>query len=48
MLDVLGLGPITISHAAFDGAFEQRRNRLTFVDGPQDAVAKALAAFPNA
>ena len=48
VLDVLGFGPITISHAAFDGAFEQRRNRLTFVDGPQDAVAKALAPFPSA
>ena len=44
VLDVLGLGPITISHAAFDATFEQQRNRLTFVDGPQDAVAKALAA----
>jgi putative ABC transport system permease protein len=47
VLDVLGLGPVTISHAAFDGAFEQRRNRLTLVDGPQDAVAKALAPFPS-
>jgi putative ABC transport system permease protein len=48
VLDVLGLGPITISHAAFDAAFDQQRNRLTFVDGPQDAVAQALGAFPNA
>jgi putative ABC transport system permease protein len=48
VLDVLGFGPITISHAAFDGAFEQRRNRLTFVDGPQDAVERALAPFPSA
>ena len=46
--DVLSLGPITISHAAFDSAFAQQRNRLTFVDGPQDAVAKALGAFPSA
>ena len=46
--DVLGLGPITISHAAFDAAFDQQRNRLTLVDGPADAVAKALAPFPNA
>ena len=45
VLDVLGLGPITISHAAFDGTFEQRRNRLTFAD--HDAIAGA-AAFPNA
>ena len=46
--DVLSLGPITISHAAFDAAFDQQRNRLTLVDGPADAVAKALAPFPNA
>jgi len=46
--DALGLGPITISHAAFDRAFDQERNRLTFVDGPPDAVAGALGAFPNA
>jgi putative ABC transport system permease protein len=45
--DVLSLGPITISHAAFDAAFDQQRNRLTFVDGSPDAVAKALGAFPN-
>jgi len=45
---VLSLGPITISHAAFDAAFDQRRNRLTLVDGPVDEVEKALAAFPNA
>ena len=32
VLDVLGLGPITISHAAFDATFEQERNRLTFAD----------------
>ena len=38
--DVLSLGPITISHAAYDAAFDQQRNRLTFVDGPQDAVAE--------
>lgn len=45
VLDVLGLGPITIPHAAFDRTFEQERNRLTFAD--HDATA-ALAAFPNA
>ncbi|MDA0139122.1 ABC transporter permease, partial [Solirubrobacter deserti] len=44
ILDVLGLGPITISHAAFDRAFEQQRNRLTFA---ADVPAGALAAFPN-
>ena len=47
--DVLSLGPITISHAAYDAAFDQQRNRLTFVDAPQDAVAGALgSAFPSA
>jgi putative ABC transport system permease protein len=46
--DVLSLGPITISHAAYDTAFGQQRNRLTFVDGPRDAVANALGSFPNA
>ncbi len=45
VLDVLGLGPITISHAAFDATFEQERNRLTFAD--HDATP-ALQAFPNA
>jgi putative ABC transport system permease protein len=46
--DVLGLGPITISHAAYDAAFDQQRNRLTFVDAPQDAVARALGnAYPS-
>ena len=39
--DVLSLGPITISHAAYDSAFDQQRNRLTFVDAPQDAVARS-------
>ena len=47
--DVLSLGPITISHAAYDSAFDQQRNRLTFVDAPQDAVAGALgSAYPSA
>jgi putative ABC transport system permease protein len=46
--DVLGLGPITISRAAFDATFDQQRNRLTFVDAPQEAVAKAIGGFPNA
>jgi putative ABC transport system permease protein len=46
--DVLSLGPITVSHAAFDATFDQRRNRMTFVDAPQAAVSRALAGFPNA
>jgi putative ABC transport system permease protein len=45
--DVLSLGPITVSPAAFDATFEQRRNRMTFVDAPHDAVAGALGAFPS-
>ena len=45
---MLSLGPITISPAAFDATFEQRRNRMTFVDAPRDDGGKALAAFPNA
>jgi putative ABC transport system permease protein len=48
VLDVLGFGPITISHAAFDRTFEQRRNRLTFTDGDPAQLEQALAAFPNA
>jgi putative ABC transport system permease protein len=45
--DVLSLGPITISRGAFDATFEQRRNRMTFVDAPAAAVERALGAFPN-
>jgi len=48
VLDVLGFGPITVSHTAFDRTFEQRRNRLTFTDGDPDAISRALAGFPNA
>lgn len=44
VLDVLGLGPITISHAAFDRTFEQQRNRLTFAAA---GATDALKAFPN-
>src|SRR5262249_37455387 len=33
-LNVLGLGPITMSDATFDRAFDQRRMRLVFADGP--------------
>jgi putative ABC transport system permease protein len=48
VLDVLGLGPVTISDAAYDGAFDNRRNRLTLVDGPVGAIRKALAPYPDA
>jgi putative ABC transport system permease protein len=47
-LDALALGPVTISRAAFAGAFDTRRNRLTLVDGPVAAVRRALAGFPDA
>jgi putative ABC transport system permease protein len=43
VLDVLGFGPVTISHGLFDRTFEQRRDRLIFADRPAD-----LSAFPNA
>jgi putative ABC transport system permease protein len=48
VLDVLSLGPITISRAAFDGAFEAERNRFTLVAGGSPAaLQQALAAFPE-
>jgi putative ABC transport system permease protein len=47
VLDILGLGPITISRQAFDGAFATERNRFTLVAGEPEAVGTALAAFPE-
>ena len=48
VLDILGLGPITISREAFDGAFATERNRFTLVSGGDvAALDKALAAFPE-
>jgi putative ABC transport system permease protein len=48
VLDVLSLGPITISHEAFEGAFAAERNRFTLVAGGDVAsLEKALAAFPE-
>ena len=47
VLDVLGLGPITISHAAFDATFEQERNRLTFADRDADAGAGRPSRTPR-
>jgi putative ABC transport system permease protein len=43
----LGLGPVTIAQSTFARAFAQPRNRLTLVDGPEDAVRRALARFPE-
>jgi putative ABC transport system permease protein len=49
VLDSLGLGPITLSKAAFDRAFETQRDRLTFVNTSDPAaLGKALAAYPDA
>jgi putative ABC transport system permease protein len=49
VLDVLSLGPITISEQAFEPAWDTRRNRFTLVDGGSDrALASALAAYPDA
>jgi putative ABC transport system permease protein len=48
ILDAVALGPITVSQAAFDGAFESDRNLLTFVSASDGAaVDRALAAFPD-
>jgi putative ABC transport system permease protein len=48
VLDVLSLGPITISHEAFEGAFAAERNRFTLVAAADVAsLEKALAAFPE-
>ena len=48
VLDVLSLGPITISREAFDGAFATERNRFTLVAGADvAALEKALAGFPE-
>jgi putative ABC transport system permease protein len=49
VLDSLGLGPITVSMAAFERAFETQRDRLTFVNTSDPAALdKALAAYPDA
>ncbi|HWM09949.1 MAG TPA: FtsX-like permease family protein [Solirubrobacteraceae bacterium] len=49
VLDIMGLGPITISREAFDGTFAAERNRFTLVAGGDvAAIEKAIAAFPEA
>ena len=49
VLDSLGLGPITVSSAAFTRAFENQRDRLAFVTTSDPAALdKALAGFPDA
>jgi putative ABC transport system permease protein len=48
VLDILSLGPITISREAFDGAFAAERNRFTLVAGGDvGSLTKALAGFPE-
>ena len=48
VLDVLSLGPITISQTAFEGAFAAERNRFTLVSGGSvESLEAALAAFPE-
>jgi putative ABC transport system permease protein len=48
VLDVLSLGPITISQDAFARAFEAERNRFTLVAGGDVAeLERAVAAFPE-
>jgi putative ABC transport system permease protein len=48
VLDVLSLGPITISQEAFAGTFAAERNRFTLVAGGDvAALEKAVAAFPE-
>ena len=48
VLDVLSLGPITISQTAFEGAFTAERNRFTLVSGGSvESLEAALAGFPE-
>ena len=48
VLDVLSLGPITISQEAYLGAFENERNRFTLVAGGDvAAIERAVASFPE-
>ncbi|MGH2947780.1 MAG: ABC transporter permease, partial [Solirubrobacteraceae bacterium] len=48
VLDVLSLGPITVSREAFDGAFAAERNRFTLVAGGDvAALGRAVAGFPD-
>jgi putative ABC transport system permease protein len=48
VLDMLGLGPITLGAAAYVGAFENDRSFLTFVKGGDAAALKsALASHPD-
>ncbi|HEU4658665.1 MAG TPA: ABC transporter permease [Capillimicrobium sp.] len=50
VLDMLNMGPITVSAATFDaGGFAARRNTLTLVRASDDAaVQRVVGAFPDA
>ncbi|HET8952103.1 MAG TPA: FtsX-like permease family protein [Solirubrobacteraceae bacterium] len=49
VIDAFALGPITISQAAYDKAFENRANALTFVKADAGAdLSKVFAAHPDA
>ena len=45
VMDVMALGPVTISRAAYDGAFANDRNAYLFAGGGDPA--RALAVFPD-
>jgi putative ABC transport system permease protein len=49
--DPLGLGEVTISRSAFDGAFDAKRERYAFVEagnGAGPALERALKPYPDA
>ncbi len=49
VLDALAMGPITISQTAFEGAFENNRNIVTYVSASDGAALdRALKPFPDA
>jgi putative ABC transport system permease protein len=48
ILDPMAMGPITIAKSAYDGAFANKRNVLTFVSAADGAdLSKAVAGFPD-
>jgi putative ABC transport system permease protein len=48
IIDVMGLGPVTISQPAFDGAFAAELNMYTFVAASSPAgIEQALKQFPD-
>jgi putative ABC transport system permease protein len=48
ILDPMAMGPITLARSAYDGAFENKRNVLTFASAADGAdLSKAVAGFPD-